>query len=134
MFHCLFEVGRVDRSPLLRCETCRWVCETTIRKSKNDQYRQGDEVVLARSVSHTRPGEMLKRYMALGEVDRSSEAALFCPIIHFKSRVSLTRQGPLSYSRTRELVKEALRRAGLNPSKYGRGYSCFTRKSTRSQI
>ena len=57
--------------------------------------------------------------MALGEVDRSLEAALFRPITRTRSRVSLRRQGSLSYMRERELVKETPRRAGLDPSKYG---------------
>lgn len=59
-----------------------------IRKSKTDQYRQGDEVVLVESGSPTCPVSMLKRYMALGEVDRPSEAALFRPITRTRSRVT----------------------------------------------
>ena len=90
-----------------------------IRKSKTDQYRQGDEVVLTESESPTCPVGMLKRYMALGEVDRSSEAALFRPITRSRSGVTLRRQGSLSYTRARELVKEALKKAGRDPDKYG---------------
>ena len=90
-----------------------------IRKSKTDQYRQGDEVVLTESESPTCPVGMLKQYMALGEVDRSSEAALFHPITRSRSGVTLRRQGSLSYTRARELVKEALKKAGRDPDKYG---------------
>ena len=96
-----------------------WHLKLQIRKSKTDQYGQGGEVVLAESGFPTCPVSIIKQYMALGEVDRSSEEALFRPITRTRSRVSPRRQGSLSYLRARELVKEALRRADLDPSKYG---------------
>ena len=52
-------------------------------------------------------------------MDRSSEAALFRPITRSRSGVTLRRQGSLSYTRARELVKEALKKAGRDPDKYG---------------
>ncbi len=118
---CFAAFLRFDELAGLHCSDVSFAdghLKLRIRKSKTDQYRQGDEVVLAESGSPTCPVGMLKRYMALGEVDRSSEAALFRPITRSKSRVSLRRQEAISYTRARELVKEALRRAGLNPCKY----------------
>ena len=57
--------------------------------------------------------------MALRKVDGSSEAAFFHPITRSRSGVSLRRQGSLSHIRARELVKEALKKAGRHPHKCG---------------
>ena len=55
------------------------------KKSKTDQYREGDEVAIAETGLLTYPVSMLRRYTALGEIELYSEAALFCLITGTKS-------------------------------------------------
>ena len=90
-----------------------------IRRSKTDQYRQGNEVVIAEVGGVTCPVQMLRNYVRLGEIDLSSEAALFRRITRTKGGSKLRAVGGISYTRVRELVREAICRVGLAPEKYG---------------
>ena len=51
-----------------------------IPKSKTDQYRQGSEVVIARTGSVTCPVAMLEEYLRRGGIDLDSQLFLFRPI------------------------------------------------------
>ncbi|KAK3097059.1 hypothetical protein FSP39_005994 [Pinctada imbricata] len=80
-----------------------------IRKSKTDQYRQGDEVVISRGQSVACPYDMLVRYISLGSIDVKSEHFLFKPIFRTKTLCKLIyKDKPLSYTSTRENILKAL--------------------------
>ena len=51
-----------------------------IPRSKTDQYRQGNEVVIARTTSDTCPVAMLEEYIRRAEIDLRSQLFLYCPI------------------------------------------------------
>ena len=58
----------------------------TIRKSKTDQYRQGNEIVIARMGNKTCP---CSAFLSLDKVDLQSEEALFRPIVRTKQGAQL---------------------------------------------
>ena len=79
-----------------------------IELSKTDQYRDGAWVPISRSKLITCPSRALKRYVDLGEIDFDSDLPLFRGINAPNAKSEL--RGPeLSYSRVRELVKEAFK-------------------------
>ena len=90
-----------------------------IRKNKTDQYRQGNEVLVARTGNSTCLVKMMETHLRLAEVDLSSEEALFRPIMATKQGAQLKASGKMSYTRTRELVLSGLSSIGLDKSQYG---------------
>ena len=86
----------------------------TIRKSKTDQYRQGGEVLIARTGNSTCPVRMMEVYLKLAKTDLMSSELLFRPIVMTKEAARLRPTGKLSYTRARELVLGALSSIGLN--------------------
>ena len=89
-----------------------------ISKSKSDQFRDGAEVVIARSFKPTCPVVVAERYFeAMGDPEGSS-----LPVLR---RLVKTKKGlipsvhPLSYTRTREIVLVALKPLVPDISKYG---------------
>ena len=113
---------RFDESAGLHCSDVVFEdhhLKLKIRRSKTDQYRQGSEVVIAKVGGVACPVQMLRNYVRLGEIDLLSEAALFHRISRAKGRARLRVVGGISYTRVRELVKEAVCRVGLAPEKYG---------------
>ena len=79
-----------------------------IESSKTDQYRDGACVPISRSKLITCPLRALKRYVDLGEIDFDSDLPLFREINAPNAKSEL-RRSKLSYSRVRELVKEAFK-------------------------
>ena len=80
-----------------------------ISKSKTDQLRKGDEVVIARSSTSTCPVKMLERYIHLAGIkDMSTELFLFRPITKSKKGEYLKAGGSLGYSTLRELFKKKM--------------------------
>ena len=55
-----------------------------IVKSKTDQYRHGDEILIARGSTIACPLNMLNRYLDLAKIDLKSEDFLFKPIYRSK--------------------------------------------------
>ena len=78
----------------------------TIRKSKTDQYRKGNEVVIDRSNKVTCPVHNLERHMRVASINLDhSTHYLFRPIVHAQTGGKLiTQNKPLSYSRARESI------------------------------
>ena len=71
----------------------------SIPRSKSDQLRQGDQVVIARLNSVTCPVAMLERYMLVAKIPAESKLFLFRPIaagLGFGIQVSYPVQGLLS--------------------------------------
>ena len=85
-------------------------------KRKNDQFRQGSCVKLARTGLDDCPVAVLEEFMAVG--GHTGHSKLFRRMYHSKYGVRLRRQ-PLTYSRALELVRETFRKFGLNPKDYG---------------
>ena len=84
-----------------------------VTRSKTDQYRKGDEVVIARSDKVTCPVLNLEKYMLLANIDSSKASSdyLFKPLVKVRSGFKVIEKiKPLSYTRAREstvwLLKE----------------------------
>ena len=82
---------------------------------KNDQFREGSWVFIARSEVAPCPAAVLEMFLKMG--GHSKRSRLF-------RRIQSTRKGqmlkkaPMSYSRASELVKKELNSEGLDPSLY----------------
>ena len=63
-----------------------------IRKSKTDQYRFGDEIVLAKLASVACPVKWLLRYYEISQIDAKSDHYLFKPMYRAKSGVGRINQ------------------------------------------
>ena len=90
-----------------------------IPKSKTDQLRQGDELVVARTGSHTCPVAMLERYMLRTGMSREDDRFLFRPIQKIKGGETLKESGKISYSCLSSLFKKKIADLGLPPSEFG---------------
>ena len=77
-----------------------------IEKSKTDQYRLGNEILIVKGVTSACPYSMLKKYMNLSGIDQfSSDTFLFRPC--FKSGEVgkfINKNKKLSYTRARECI------------------------------
>lgn len=81
-----------------------------IRKSKTDQLRKGDEVLISKGVSSACPHSLLNRYISQANIDLESDNFLFKPAFRSKGKASLIKKNkPLSYTRTNEIVVKKLR-------------------------
>ena len=89
-----------------------------IPKSKTDQYRQGNEVVIARTGSDTCPVALLEEYLKRGGIDLDSQLFLFRPIAGLKGD-KLRNSGSLTYTRLRELLKGKLEELGYSSAEFG---------------
>ena len=83
-----------------------------VRQSKTDQYRDGNEVVIAKTKSNTCPVAMLERYMTMANFTLAGENWLLRPLTATKHGHRLKQVGQLTYSWVQEVVREALRRLG----------------------
>lgn len=91
-----------------------------VPKSKTDIYREGQFVYIARIKSPYCPIEMLNRYMTSAKIDYNSALPIFRPVTYLKkSKTYVLRKGELSYSRCRELLKQALESLGYETKNYG---------------
>lgn len=79
----------------------------TIMKSKTDQYRQRNEVVIARTGNkHVQLVMMMQAYVRLARIDLHSESLLKSnPYYRIKQGDQLRKSGKIQYARTRELVQ-----------------------------
>lgn len=71
---------RIDEVLNLRCSDIVWSrehMEVGIRRSKTDQFRQGNKVLIAKSGLPTCPVAMMERYFKLAGLDNRSEGKLF---------------------------------------------------------
>ena len=84
-----------------------------IPHSKNDQMRQGREVLIARTGGKTCPVAMLEEYIRRSGICIGSDSKLLRAIISGKCE-KLRESGGLSYGRFRELVKKKLDELGFH--------------------
>ena len=83
---------RYDEISSLRCKDIEIFYEyfsVKIVKSKTDQYRHGDEILIARGSTIACPLNMLNRYLDLAKIDLKSEDFLFKPIYRSKKICAL---------------------------------------------
>ena len=90
-----------------------------ILKSKTDQLRQGDELLIARTGNRTCPVAMLERYMHRIAMAPDDQRFLFRPIQRTKHDESLRQSGKISYTCLRDLFKTKIADLGLPPSNFG---------------
>ena len=83
-------------------------CRLFLECSKTDQLREGAWVTIARSDLKTCPVKALEQYIAAAEIDLEDDLPLFRAIAPKNSSCKVRRQG-ISYTRVRELVKDAFR-------------------------
>ena len=95
------------------------IMELFIESSKTDQLRDGAWVTIARTSTKTCPVQMTERYVKLAKISSSSDLPLFRGIVHTKKGIQLRKQGGLSYTRMRELLREKLADVGLDPNNFG---------------
>ena len=113
---------RYDELAKLRCCDIKFEEDhmvVSILSSKTDQYREGADVVVARSGSSTCPVDRLRDYIRIAAIDTSSNERLFRAITKTKNGEKLRKSGTISYSRIRELVQEKFSSLGYDPSLFG---------------
>ena len=81
-------------------------------------YREGNYVYIFKLESNYCPVAILRRYIQAAGIDLSSQLPLFRPLPKKKLGYTL-RNGKLSYTRCREIFKEALRDVGYDLKDYG---------------
>ena len=89
-----------------------------LKKRKNDQFRQGDVVVVCRQEhSSTRPCpvQVVERFLATAE--HAPDQCLFGKITTFKAGAKL--RGSMTYSRASETLHQCLQVAGITDGCYG---------------
>ena len=86
-----------------------------IRGSKTDQYRRGDKIDIAMGTTAACPYAMLQRYFSAANLSSLDNCFLFRPINRSKSQCKLiSKNKPLSYTRTRECLFNQLERGDAN--------------------
>lgn len=82
---------------------------------KNDQFRQGSWVFIARSKAAPCPVAVLEKFLKMGS---HSEGSRLFRRIQSTKRGQVLKEAPMSYSRAGELVKKELKNEGLDPTLY----------------
>jgi len=90
-----------------------------IVRSKTDQLRQGDSVVIARTGTSTCPVAMLESYLTKSATPLNDERFLFRPIQCTKNGEVLRSSGRISYSCLGELFKKKLKSLGFPAKLFG---------------
>ena len=98
---CL-SLGFLHCDELLQLRSCdikiaEGMMTVKIQRSKTDQLRQGDEVLIARTTNSTCPVSMMERYMRMAGIDQRSEAYLFRAISKSKYGEKLRAFGRITY-------------------------------------
>ncbi|XP_072028447.1 LOW QUALITY PROTEIN: integrase/recombinase xerD homolog [Amphiura filiformis] len=92
-----------------------------IVKSKTDQFKNGVWLIIAATGKITCPVSMFYRYITLAGIQLDgSDQYLFRPLVFMKSSGKyFLRAGKMSYSRCRDLLKEALVGIGVDSKRFG---------------
>ena len=104
---------RFDEVSSLKCNNIK-VKDTFlvlyIEKSKTDQYRNGNEVLISKGVSSACPYNMFLKYVRLAGLDLDSDFFLFRPIFRSKNICKLIyKNKKLSYTTARESILARLK-------------------------
>lgn len=91
-----------------------------VEKSKNDQLRQGDEVLISEGEGATCPVKILKEYLNMFCIDPMSNEFIFRQLIKTKKSYKLVcNNKPISYSTFRDHLRKSLRGFVSDPQVYG---------------
>ncbi len=91
-----------------------------VPRSKTDIYREGQFVYIQRTGGDYCPVSVLSKYMGAASIRFDSSAFLFRPLVfHKHGSFHSLGKGALSYTRSREIFKEALTTLGVDAKKYG---------------
>ena len=98
--------------------------EIFLERSKTDVYRDGHWVIIAKTNSKLCPYHILKRYLEKANISNSFSDEFIFRALSFHKKDNVYRLRPdvnkhTTYSRTREVVLEALESVGLNKKKFG---------------
>ena len=94
--------------------------EISIAKSKNDQLRKGNVVLISDSLSDTSPVQLIKLYLFRLQIPDDCNKFIFRPLVKSKSSHSLIAiNRHISYSTFRERLKSDLFGIVDDPSKFG---------------
>ena len=87
-----------------------------LKKRKNDQFRDGSWVFIARCSTPPCPVKIIEKFLRIA--DHSKGSPLFRRVLHTKRGVRLRKEA-MSYSRAKELIRKELGKEGLDPTKFG---------------
>ena len=91
-----------------------------VDKSKTDQFRQGDEVVIAQSEGNVCPVFLLKEYLKKLDISPDSSEFIFRPLVKTKSSYKLVKVDKnISYATFRGQLTKSLQGIVPDPSVYG---------------
>jgi hypothetical protein len=92
-----------------------------LAKSKTDIYREGRDVLIAKTGLPTCPVNMLNRYLNLASIENTSQEFIFSSLYLSESEnvYKLQRSRQLSYTRSRENLLSALEGNGLDKKTFG---------------
>lgn len=91
-----------------------------VPKSKNDQLRRGDEVVISELPSSACPVKLLKEYLTKFQIPPVSRDLIFRSISKGKDSCKLLAPDkPINYSTMRQAFRHDLKTIGADPSKFG---------------
>ena len=101
-----------------------------IEKCKTDCYRNGKNVLIAKLNTPQCPVTILQCYIQEAKIDLSTDKYIFKPLTYFKRNKNCMMRNSsikLSYTRAREIIREALSSIGINMNNYGQeGQVLFT--------
>ena len=109
---------RFDEMSNIKCNDisfCADYVRIEITKSKTDQYRSGNEVLISKGCSSAYPYSMLERYMSLAGLNTESDDFLYKPL--FRSGAvckPIYKNKKLSYTRARECLLDKLKQVAPN--------------------
>ena len=98
---------------------CDKLVKLNIPRSKTDQLRKGNEVIIARSGHDTCPVGMLEKYMQMGRIQKDSKLFLFRQITKAKKGEYLRDYGVISYTTLREQFKAKVKFLGYQADQFG---------------
>ena len=87
-----------------------------MEKRKNDQSREGSQILIAPSEGAVCPVAIVERFLRIGEHDR--QMVIWRRVHKTKNGVRLRKEA-MSYSRAAELIKKEIKAEGLEPRQYG---------------
>ncbi|CAH3128854.1 unnamed protein product, partial [Porites lobata] len=91
-----------------------------VEKSKTDQLRQGDEVIIAQSGGSVCPVSILRDYLSRLNIDPHSDELIFRQLVKTKSFYKMVNKDkPISYTTFRDHLSKSLRSVVPDPSVYG---------------
>ena len=91
-----------------------------VSMSKTDQYRNGNQVFIAQTNGHLCPHALLLRYFSLASIHPDSDEYILRSLQASRRGTTATALAykRLSYTRLREIIKEAISSIGLDPKQY----------------